>query len=150
MKIHIFYIVFIATLIIIILLTRDLEKSDEFGRQLAFAGTVSSIILSILAIFMSIIGEGKAEALKNQIEVSKDDLTKAITELKKMMDDISSMTKRIEEMKSQLDHMDKNVEEIKNTNPATTYNINENSSNTDDAEIWSKNSKQIGEDIKHE
>lgn len=50
--------------------------SDAFIAQFSFASTIASIILSVLAIIMSITGEGKTEHIKDQLHESAKDIIK--------------------------------------------------------------------------
>lgn len=67
-KLHSRYIAFIAIGIVIWLLATGEANSSEFAEWISFSSTIASIILSVIAIIMSITGENKTEAMRNQME----------------------------------------------------------------------------------
>ena len=79
------------------------SKDAEFASHFAFASTVTSIILSVLAIVMSVLNESKTQTIRDKIEQEADDFTKTaedlkvqIAELSKKMDSVATTTSNIE------------------------------------------------------
>ena len=68
------YLIVIATMICVWLFSLITYEKDDFVGQVSFASTITSIILSVLAIIMSITGEGKTEHIKEQLEVTAKDI----------------------------------------------------------------------------
>ncbi len=118
--IHLFYIIGIATFIIIVFLTICLDNAEIFGQQLSFASTLTSIILSVIAIFMSIMSEGKADSLKRDFEKANDHLSKSTKVLNETIEKLSTTLDTINKFDNQLNgiynkiiNLDKNVNEVK-------------------------------------
>lgn len=103
------YISIIGTIFIVIFATMALYQEEAFGEQLSFAGTISSIILSVLAIFMTIVGEQKQEGTKNAIDKATQEIADSASKLKIYADKINPNT--LEEIQ----HSTKELEELLNT-----------------------------------
>ena len=73
-KLHSMYLAVIATMICVWLFSIITCGNDGFVGQVSFASTITSIILSVLAIIMSITGEGKTEHIKEQLEATAKDI----------------------------------------------------------------------------
>lgn len=118
--IHLFYIIGIATFIIIVFLTIYLDNAEIFGQQVSFASTLTSIILSVIAIFMSIMSEGKADSLKRDFEKANDHLSKSTKVLNETTEKLSTTLNTINKFENQLNDiynkiisLDQNVNEVK-------------------------------------
>ena len=61
----------------------------RFFSHFSFASTVTSIILSVLAIFMSVTGESKTQAIRDRIEEEADDIVKVSGKLEIQMQELS-------------------------------------------------------------
>ncbi len=94
-KLHCKYLLVIAVMICVWLFSVKTYNDSTFVSQMSFASTIASIILSVLAIIMSITGEGKTEHIKEQLE----DAAKQIKESQNSVEDINES---IEENLSQL------------------------------------------------
>ena len=97
----------IGFLVFVIVLLLTTKATDQFVSEFSFAATISSIILSILAIFMSINGESKTQSIRTKIENEADDISNAtdymqrvISELEKKVDSIKKDTNVIGNMLS--------------------------------------------------
>lgn len=73
------YIVSISVGILVWMLATGQANSTEFSSWISFASTITSIILSVIAIFMSISGENKTDAIRNKMEETANKLEKATT-----------------------------------------------------------------------
>ncbi len=72
-KIHMVYCIFILVLLVIVLFTMIGHDNKELASQIAFGATLSGIILSILAIILTLIGETKSDNTKdNLLNISKN------------------------------------------------------------------------------
>lgn len=67
-KLHSRYITCISIGILVWLVATGAANTKEFSAWISFASTVASIILSVIAILMSITGENKTDAMRNQME----------------------------------------------------------------------------------
>lgn len=68
MKLHLRYITGISLGIVVWMVASGAANNTEFSSWISFASTVTSIILSVIAIIMSITGESKTDAMRNQME----------------------------------------------------------------------------------
>lgn len=118
----IIYISIMLIFITIIALTKALYSNENFASQLSFAGMVSSIILSVLAIIVTLFGETKNQVAKdiltqsaNTIEKTTEQL-KAYTEnidttsLSRLEDNIGKINSMLEEAIERLGRVERNSE----------------------------------------
>ncbi len=122
-NIHVYYLVGIGSLLLIELvtyiLTREESASSAIFDQISFASTISSILLSVIAIIYSIVsGSNGANLYVKTEEVSKQigetlsdlrDLSTTVEKLEKIPDDIE---KHLQELKGQMQRMEKMSEQI--------------------------------------
>lgn len=90
------YVTIILVIVIIVLSTMHLAGNKLAIEYFSFAGTISSIILSIIAIFMSINSESKNALITSSME-------KSIDELHKLEESITASESKINEYISSLD-----------------------------------------------
>ena len=116
-NIHVYYLVGIGSLLLIELvtyiLTREESASSAILDQISFASTISSILLSVIAIIYSIVSGSnganlyvKTEEVSNRIgETLSDlrDLSTTVEKLEKIPDDIE---KYLRELKEQMQRME--------------------------------------------
>ena len=116
-NIHVYYLVGIGSLLLIELvtyiLTREESASSAIFDQISFASTISSILLSVIAIIYSIVsGSNGANLYVKTEEVSKQigetlsdlrDLSTTVEKLEKIPDDIE---KHLRELKEQMQRME--------------------------------------------
>ena len=69
-KLHIKYIMGISCAGFILLLSEAVFDSTSIGSKLAFASTLTSIVLSVLAIILSMWGETRSANINSQVESS--------------------------------------------------------------------------------
>ena len=113
-KLHLIYTLGISCFITIIFLTIDLHDANRFGEQISFASTISSIILSIIAIFMSIENESKSEHLRREFEKSSEKLSNSVNDVKdaaKLIKDNIPIIKGYQEQMKQIFESTKKVKE---------------------------------------
>ena len=108
---HSRYIACIAIGIVIWTLATGKANTSEFSSWISFASTIASIILSVVAIIMSITGEAKTDAIRNQMEEATHRLDKAvenITAANKSIDkSINDLQRKIEIMSEKVDNFSK-------------------------------------------
>lgn len=75
-KLHIKYLITIASIISLGSIVLSLCNKDTFVAQVSFASTITSIVLSVIAIWMSISGERTTNDIKIRILESTDRLAK--------------------------------------------------------------------------
>ena len=82
-KLHIRYLLIIAGILAVIGISIALGGNSEALGQISMASTVSSIILSAIAIFMSISGENKLNYTQNALLETSDRLSSVTTDIEK-------------------------------------------------------------------
>ena len=122
-SIHLYYLIGIGSLLLIELVTYILTGVGDVSRvifdQISFASTISSILLSVIAIIYSIVSGSKGTNLYVKTEeVSKQigetlsdlrDLSTTVEKLEKIPEDIE---KHLWELKEQMQRMEKMSEQI--------------------------------------
>lgn len=89
-KLHCKYLIVIAAMVCIWLFSVKTYGDSAFVSQMSFASTITSIILSVLAIIMSITGEGKTEHIKEQLETTAKEIQESqqkVNEINKSVED---------------------------------------------------------------
>ena len=82
-------IIIIADLIFALIWCFTARTDSDFISHFSFASTVTSIILSVLAIFMSVTGESKTQVIRDRIEEEADDIVKVTNKLEDQIKDLS-------------------------------------------------------------
>lgn len=108
-KLHCKYLLVIAVLICIWLFAVLTHGDKSFVSQMSFASTITSIILSVLAIIMSITGEGKIEHIKDQLDVTAKD----IKESQKTVGDIhDSIKDNLDKLYTGINTLDEKIGQV--------------------------------------
>lgn len=123
-KLHCRYISFISIGIVIWLLATGDANSEEFSSWISFASTVASIILSVIAIIMSISGDGKTDEMKNQMQETARKLEKTAQSIECANDqnikNINELKNGIELLKEKIESLQGRTEEMINRYENTT------------------------------
>lgn len=106
---HIKYIVCICIAICAISIVAACSDQDVFIGQLSMASTLTSIVLSVVAIIMSISGEGKTEGMRNQMLEITNELHNTVNTVNKANAEVE---KSIEELRKSINILHENVEHI--------------------------------------
>lgn len=123
-KIHVLYLIIIAVILMVLSLAIALGGDTALNGQLSFASTFTSIILSAVAIFMSISGERKTDSIRdqlvetvfklenttNQVQVSNE---KMQTDLKESIINANNLNEGIIELKKSISNVDNNLSATK-------------------------------------
>ena len=130
----------IAILFLIIIWALATKSNEQFYAEFSFAATISSIILSIIAIGMSIAGSARMELIYNRTENEVVEITKIRKDLKTL---IYKIRKKIDAIKSDTDAIRSYVIAINDTNKYAITETPENSGkgkiiNNEDIEIQGK------------
>lgn len=78
----------IINLLLIIVWLITAVKDENFVSHFSFASTVASIILSVLAIFMSFIGESKTQIIRDKIENETKEIMLITNRFEEYMDGV--------------------------------------------------------------
>lgn len=132
----------IVLLIVIIVFLTSLYWGDNqyFAEKISFAGTLSSIILSVLAIIMTIHAEDKNDASKAQIESTKILIENAKNSIEKANNDMQGKINIITDLGNLVTTLEgtiKNIESCVNVIKDNTEQIKTSISN-DTAEVDNK------------
>lgn len=106
---HCKYISCISIGICIWMIVSRVYDQEDFVSQLEFASTVASIILSVIAIIMSITGEGKTEGIRNQMTETTMELKTTVTTVRGINSDVSAS---LEELKKGLGELQNKIDQI--------------------------------------
>lgn len=142
-KLHSRYIAFIATGIVVWLIATGASSNENFPEWISFASTITSIILSVIAIIMSITGENKTESIRDKLEEATKKLERAAVEIdsanKENIKNIDGLKGGIEELNVRINSIpQKTIEKLNNE-----FDIqNSNTREINGLEIgWMKNEK---------
>ena len=80
------------------------SKDEQFASHFSFASTVTSIILSVLAIFMSVSNESKTQTIREKIEQEAETITKTADDLKTQITSLSGKMDYVVTSQSNLEH----------------------------------------------
>lgn len=83
-KLHSRYIVAILVCIVIWLLATGEANTQEFSNWISFTSTIVSIILSVIAIILSITGESKTDMMREKIEDAVETLQSTVHDIEKV------------------------------------------------------------------
>lgn len=114
-------VLIVGIMFLIIALTTRTASNKEFVNQVSFASTITSIILSVIAIWMSISGERSTNEIRFKVSNSVESLGKATAEsgyivnelkdtLKKQNDTYELMKNQMESMLSEIHGMKSSVD----------------------------------------
>lgn len=146
------YNVIILLMLLVFVSTFVLGDNDTILAYISFASTITSIILSILAIFMTVLSEYKNENTKNKIDIATIKIESSKNELTKLQENLS---KNLSSYKDLLEKLDivlieiKNIEEETKNLKTVIENINvdgENNQKTIKPIIINTNATEVGRD----
>ena len=132
------YCFIIFFLFVVGLLTWKLGDNKTVFDQISFAGTVSSIILSVIAIFMTIASENKNTSMSGIIEKAKDSivdadediqnntkkLSKSINKNKKILNAVNQHFGKFDDLEKRITDLRSGVEEFRSILDKNTQNYN--------------------------
>lgn len=115
-KLHIRYLLIIATILVIVGVSAQLGNDNNFSAQISMASTISSIILSAIAIFMSISGENKNSYVQNQMSETSSKLSGTVKQLgdinETILTTLDDKLKEISEIKDELKSLSGSVDSV--------------------------------------
>lgn len=78
----------VAVVLLILALTIKTGDNSIFADQVSFASTITSIILSVIAIWMSISGERQTNEIKEKVVMASDKLSETVNESQRIMNEL--------------------------------------------------------------
>lgn len=103
---YMFVVGMLIAIIVLLLVAHHLQDFKDFVEQFSFAATLSSIILSVLAIFISMSGEAKTQTIREKIEREADDIERATREIRQ---EINNLSKKFGDIASKIELNQKNI-----------------------------------------
>lgn len=136
-KLHSTYLLIIAVMVCIWLFSVLAHGDTDFVDQISFASTITSIILSVLAIIMSITGEEKTEHIKDQLEVTAKDIKKSQETVTNINETIKNSLEKVNEG---MDLINKKIDMLPD---ATAKKVSEFTINSEDVDSDSKKASDM-------
>lgn len=102
-KLHCKYIVSISLGVVVWLVATGTANNSEFSSWVSFSGTITSIILSVIAIFMSISGESKMNSIRDKMDDAVEELDIVVKSLEKENETSVGSSKELQEAIRELD-----------------------------------------------
>lgn len=144
-KLHIKYLIAIASIISLGSIVLSLCNKDTFVAQVSFASTITSIVLSVIAIWMSISGERSTNDIKNKILESAERLAKTTGNIEILnnknesimntqLDELNDVKEKLEAIIHSVDIVGEQVTNMHkkvNTAPSTPRTVNDKTLTTD-------------------
>lgn len=112
--IHMSYWIIILVLIIISLITTRSYSNESLAEQVAFGGTLSGIILSVIAIIMTLIGETKSDNTKDKLFNLSEDLEEVVEKIQYTTKNLEDTLKSNLDVKKQINSLSYSMEKIIN------------------------------------
>lgn len=103
------YMLVMAVALLIISLTIKTSENEVFTNQVSFASTITSIILSVIAIWMSISGERQNSEIKERVVSASDKLFETVS---KSQDITSELIETLEKQKGLYDNISNEINRV--------------------------------------
>lgn len=109
----------ISIALMILALTVKTADNSAFVEQVSFASTITSIVLSVIAIWMSITGERSTNEIKDKVSTSVDKLMETTSKSTTLTNDLQmtldSQNAKYDEIMEKMGNVVKNIEGMKVT-----------------------------------
>ncbi len=106
-KLHTRYLIGISVGFIVLSILLVTKGDATFSSQLSMGSTISSIILSAIAIFMSISGENKMSGIQNQMIETSTKMSKVANQIENLNENmLDSLTEKLKVMDTLIEKMD--------------------------------------------
>lgn len=112
LKIHFRYVVGILVAIIIAISALRLSDNQNFTSVISFAGTITSIILSVLAIFITVLSNDSLSNLMERIRGLIDVINPAKNKIDESSNKIEETIKNLDKTESELKETSKSIKEV--------------------------------------
>ncbi|MFV0497472.1 MAG: hypothetical protein ACK5L0_04765 [Candidatus Fimivivens sp.] len=103
------YCLIIFAIFFVLLLVLAFTNSPNAFDHFSFASTLTSIILSVIAIFMTLLNESKSDNIKSRIDASVEKVESVTDQLQKIALDVNSKFGQLEYMTSEINTQQKNL-----------------------------------------
>ncbi len=142
LKLHYKYLIAIAAILFFGSIVLATFNQNNFVSQVSFAGTITSIILSVIAIWMSISNERTTNDLRMKIAESTERLSGTTKEIEilnnnhketmdKQLDELKSVQEQLTQVIHSINNVEKQVSYIYENKSANFHTIDNNTMKTD-------------------
>ncbi|HAT4125217.1 TPA: hypothetical protein I9Z60_001568 [Clostridium perfringens] len=114
LNIHMFYWILILLLTTIVLFTTRAYSNESLAEQVAFGATLSGIILSVIAIIMTLIGETKSDNTKDKLLNLSEDLEKIVNDIKNTTSNLEGAVQSTIEVKDGITKLNNSMDQMIN------------------------------------
>lgn len=111
-KIHLGYIIVILILLCVFLFTIIGHDNKDLASQLSFGATLGGIILSVIAIIITLIGETKSDNTKDKLLNLAEDLNKIVKNIEDTTSNFQYIVDSNSEIKSGLSQMQNSLKDV--------------------------------------
>ena len=129
LKLHFVYCLTIAVSVIAFLLALMFYSSVKAGEMLAFAGTITSIILAVLAIMITLLDVAGQKNSVYEVKTSTEELREISTEIKVMIENFNAQSRvyyeNIENSIGSIDGVVKSLTDLKGTDKDADLDVEE-------------------------
>lgn len=120
-RLHIKYIIAIAMIFCLGSIALSLYDKDIFVAQVSFAGTITSIVLSVIAIWMSISGERTTNDIKSRIMESTERLSKVTENVESLNNkNVTIMNTQLKELNNVKNKLEAIIHSVDNVGEQVT------------------------------
>lgn len=134
LKLHIKYIIAISLILFFGSIVLATSNQNEFVSQVSFAGTITSIILSVIAIWMSISGERTTNDIRMKIAESTERLSGTTKEIEILNNNHKkTMGKQLDELKNVQEQLTQVIQSINNVEKQVSYMYEKNNTTNSNA-----------------
>lgn len=137
LKLHIKYIIVIAVALLFGGIVLATSNQNKFVSQISFGSTMTSIILSVIAIWMSISGERTTNDIKSKISYSADRLSETTEKIEilnnnhtetldKQLSELKDVKEQLSKIIQSVNHMEEQVSFMYNKKTAFETNTQDN------------------------
>ena len=127
MKKDFIYISVIAGMVIVVLLTLTFANNENAVNYFSFAGTLSSIILSVVAIFMTINSENESKDAKTQLDRSIVKMEESTNAVKKASDDweetVIDLQERLDTVRDEINEVLREIQVVSAQNKSISAEL---------------------------
>lgn len=112
-------IIIILAIMLVNLFAQQTCENQEFVNQVSFASTISSIILSVIAIIMTVVSNDSINSLLHKVRDLHDNIKDVSSDIKRTSVDLSESVKKLNSLEESLNKIPSELE-------ITQKNINQN------------------------
>ena len=117
------YIMVLLFFIVVFICTSVLGNNSKVMEYISFAGTVSSLILSVLAIIMTMLSESKNEGTKASIDSILSETQKSVDKINEFTNNIDKISKELHEYRNDIQRINNIINEISKKTEALKSNF---------------------------